>query len=82
MKFEYRWVIAYDKETGERVHFTTCPKNNALFYREKYLIDGYDARILTDEEVDEIIASEKKKSPSLQHKPLRTESVEDTPAIR
>lgn len=30
MTSEYRWVIAYDKETGERAHFTTCPKSNAL----------------------------------------------------
>lgn len=58
MTSSYRWVLSYDRKTGERVHFTTCPKNKAMFYEELYKMDGYEVRVLTDEEIDGLIASE------------------------
>lgn len=56
---EQLWVIAFDKATGERKEFTCCGKNNARFYKEKYLIDGYDVKVMTDEEVDKMLESKK-----------------------
>lgn len=53
------WVLAYDKATGKRENLTCCPKNNARFYEEKYLMEDYAVEVLTDEEVDELIEKEK-----------------------
>lgn len=50
------WVIAIDKDTGDMVNFTTCSKNNSAFYKELYIMDGYNVEIMTDEEVDDLIA--------------------------
>ncbi len=38
---ERLWVIAFDNATGKMAEFTSCPKNNAAFYRETYLLKGY-----------------------------------------
>lgn len=53
------WVIGFNKDTGKREKFTCCPKNNSKLYEEMYLGEGYDVKILTNEEVDELIESEK-----------------------
>lgn len=53
------WVIGFNKNTGEREKFICCPKNNSKFYEELYLGEGYNVRILTDEEVDKLIEAEK-----------------------
>lgn len=54
------WVIAFDKETGKRAGFTCCPKKNSLLYKEKYLMEGYDVRMYTDDELDSLIEQERK----------------------
>lgn len=57
---ERRWVIAFDKVTGERVAFTVCDLNNAKMYEAKYQISGYDAKIMTEEESLKLAEEEKK----------------------
>ena len=57
---ERRWVIAFDKVTGERVAFTVCDLNNAEMYEAKYQIGGYDAKIMTEEESLKLAEEEKK----------------------
>lgn len=54
------WVIAFDKQTGKRANFAVCPKNNARFYEEKYLMEGYNVGVYTSDEVDELIEQEKR----------------------
>ena len=51
---ERLWVIAFDKTTGKMAEFTSCPKNNAAFYRETYLFKGYDAGVYTWDEVEKL----------------------------
>lgn len=51
---ERLWVIAFDKATGKMAEFTSCPKNNAAFYRETYLLKGYDAGVYTWDEVEKL----------------------------
>lgn len=58
MEINSLWVIAFDKETGERVNITVCPKNNVPFYEAKYRMEGYEPRIFTNEEIDELIEQE------------------------
>lgn len=48
----FRWVIALDRHTGKRVTFTMCDKSNAAFYQSKYMIEGYDVKVLTADEVE------------------------------
>lgn len=55
----FRWVIALDRHTGERVTFTMCDKSNAAFYQSKYMIDGYDVKVLTADEVEKFAEDEK-----------------------
>lgn len=55
----FRWVIALDRHTGERVTFTMCDKSNATFYQSKYMIDGYDVKVLTADEVEKFADDEK-----------------------
>ena len=55
---EQRWVLAYDKVTGKRVDSVCCPKNNARFFEEKFRLEGYETKTLTDEEVDVLVQSE------------------------
>lgn len=57
---EQRWVLAYDKATGRRVDSVCCPKGNARFFEEKFRLEGYEAKTLTDEEVDALLQSENK----------------------
>ena len=57
---EYVWIIGFDKESGIRKNFTCCPKNNARFYEELYIGDGYDVKILTGKELDDLIETENK----------------------
>lgn len=52
------WVIGFDKETGKREKFICCPKNNSKFYQELYIGEGYDVKVLNDDEVDELIETE------------------------
>lgn len=53
------WVIAFDKATGERVNFTICDKKLVSFYQAKYEIEGYDTKVLTSEQVDDLIDGNK-----------------------
>lgn len=55
----FRWVIALDRHTGERVTFTMCDKSNAVFYQSKYRIDGYNVKVLTADEVEKFAEDEK-----------------------
>lgn len=59
MAMESVWVIGVNKETGNRDKFVCCPKNNSKFYEELYLEEGYNVMILTNDEVDDLIESEK-----------------------
>lgn len=54
-----RWVIALDRCTGRRVTFTMCDLSNAAFYQSKYMIDGYDVKVLTADEVEKFAEDEK-----------------------
>lgn len=45
-----RWVIALDKVTGMRMAFTVCDLNLVPFYQSKYMIEGYDVKVLTADE--------------------------------
>lgn len=54
-----RWVIALDRRTGRRVKFTMCDLSNATFYQSKYMIDGYDVKVLTADEVEKFADYEK-----------------------
>lgn len=56
---EHKWVIAFDKTTGERRDLVCCPKNNAPFYEEKFRMNEHEVRTLSDAEVDELIAMQK-----------------------
>lgn len=60
MTDESVWVIGFNKETGIREVFVCCPKNNSKFYEELYIGDGYNAKILTGDQVDELIEMENK----------------------
>ena len=51
---ERLWVIALDKTTGKMAEFTSCPKNNAAFYRKLYLLKGYDVDVYTWDEVEKM----------------------------
>ena len=51
---ERLWVIAFDNATGKMAGFTVCPKSNAAFHREAYLLKGYDADIYTWDEVEKM----------------------------
>lgn len=51
---ERLWVIAFDNVTGKMAEFTVCPKNNAAFYCEAYLLKGYDADVYTWDEVEKM----------------------------
>lgn len=55
---EQRWVLAYDKATGKRVNSVCCPKGNARFFEEKFRVEGYETKTLTDEEVDALLQGE------------------------
>ncbi len=55
----FRWVIALDRHTGERVTFTMCDKSNVAFYQSKYTLDGYDVKVLTVDEVEKFADDEK-----------------------
>ena len=57
---ERRWVIAFDKVTGDRVAFTVFDLNNAKMYEAKYQISGYDTKIMTEEESLKLAEEEKK----------------------
>lgn len=59
MENQYVWVIPFDKETGERVGFVRCGKSSASFHAENYKIDGYDVKIMNDEEIETLIEHEK-----------------------
>lgn len=54
-----RWVIALDRRTGKRMTFTMCDLSNAAFYRSKYMIDGYNVKVLTADEVEKFAEDEK-----------------------
>lgn len=54
-----RWVIALDRRTGKRMEFTMCDLSNAAFYQSKYRIGGYDAKVLTADEVEKFAEDEK-----------------------
>lgn len=45
-------VVAFDKHTGFCVTTTACPRKDAPRYAKYYRSIGYNARILTDEELD------------------------------
>lgn len=55
----FRWVIALDRHTGERVAFTMCDLSNAAFYQSKYRVSGYDVKVLTADEVEKFADDEK-----------------------
>ena len=59
MTNESVWVIGFNKETGIREKFTCCQNRSAKFYEELYRGDGYNVMILSGEEVDDMIESEK-----------------------
>lgn len=52
---EQMWVVAFDKNTNERKDFVCCPKNNTKFYEEKFIMDGYDTKVMTNDELDKMI---------------------------
>lgn len=54
-----RWVIALDKVTGMRMAFTVCDLNLVPFYQSKYMIEGYDVKVLTADEVLKFADDEK-----------------------
>ena len=51
MAQERRWVLAFDKQTDERVGLTVCDKPQAKFHQSKYELDGYRVEIYTPEEL-------------------------------
>lgn len=52
------WVLAYDKETDERVGIACCPKGQVAFHKAKFESDGFSVEVLTGEEVDALIATD------------------------
>lgn len=54
-----RCVIALDKNTGRRMEFAMCDLNNVAFYQAKYTLNGYDVKVLTDDEVGKFAEDEK-----------------------
>lgn len=54
-----RWVIALDKRTGMRMAFTSCDLSLVPFYQSKYMIDGYDVKVLTADEAKKFADDEK-----------------------
>lgn len=53
------WEISFDKATGKMAEFTSCPKNNAAFYRQLYILKGYDADVYTWDEIEKMRAEGK-----------------------
>lgn len=53
----YRWVLAFDKETGERVGVVGCPQGQVAARRMLFEMDGYRVEVLTDDELDAYIAA-------------------------
>lgn len=51
-------VFAFGKETGERVDFVRCPQGQAPGRKMLFEMDGYRVLVMTDDEVDELIARE------------------------
>ena len=49
------WILAFDKVTGERMNFASCPKQNAAFYSTKFEMEGYDVKVMAQEEIDEYV---------------------------
>lgn len=54
------WVIGFNKDTGVREKFVCCSKNNCKFYESAYCDGGYDVRVFTGKEIDELIDKESK----------------------
>lgn len=52
------WVLAYDKQTNERVGFTYCARANANFYERKYQMDGYRTTVFESDEIDNMTGYE------------------------
>lgn len=50
------WVIAFDKETGERVDFVSCPKGQVPARTMIFEMKGYRVEVLDGDELDERIA--------------------------
>lgn len=57
---KYVWVLGLNKDTGNREEFIRCDKNNAPFYSELYSGKGYNVKIFTSDEIEEIVEKEKR----------------------
>lgn len=58
MTSDYIWVFAFDKVTNKRREFIRCHKNNAKFYTGLYEDKGYNVKLFTSEELDNMIETE------------------------
>lgn len=50
------WVIAFDKETGERIDFVRCPEGQVPARTMIFEMKGYRLEVLDGDELDERIA--------------------------
>ena len=55
MVTEQVWVLAFDPASGERVKFVCCPKGASYAHKAVLEMEGYEVRVCTQEEVDEMI---------------------------
>lgn len=51
------WVLAFDRETGERVDFVCCLKGRVAGRKMFFEMDGYRVEVITGDEVDAYIAA-------------------------
>lgn len=50
------WVIAFDKETGERVDFVSCPKGQVSAHTMIFEMKGYRVEVLDGDGLDKRIS--------------------------
>ena len=58
MAVEQLWVLAFDPKTGERAKIVCCPKGAAAAHAAILEMEGFDVRVHTQKEVDEMVGSE------------------------
>lgn len=50
------WVIAFDKETGERIDFVSCPKGQVPAHTMIFEMKGYRVEVFDGDELDKRIS--------------------------
>ena len=55
----YRWVISFDRQTGERDKCVICPASAAEVHRHVLELDGTDVRVFGYDEALRLIAEGK-----------------------